>query len=461
MADTDIIVSQMPNASQVNASDLVMLTQPNAQAETGYSTAKTTVGAVATKVGNGIEFVTDLSRFADKTLTGAINENKDAILALLPVDEVSGAVANFKTEFALPLIDVKSAIVATEIGSGTKAPDNAYVLGGFSNAGITRSGKNLFNLDYLTASGITIQNGEASGTAQAFFDRFGTNTEGIKQLKFKANTAYTLSLKAYTDGNYTTAGQGIYFRINYTDGNYTTLAINNNQQSYGEFVKTTSSNKTIDRIYIVYNSGYSNTWHLKDIQIEENAEATAFEPYNGTTYSVSWQTEAGEVFGGEVDVTNGKLVVTHHGFTLTGAEEEGWSISNTGTENYYYVVSLPTGSASAVGGSNVANIFPSVNIGNNNTTQGCYNTASALRVRWGTEMTVADWKTWLGTNNLTVVYRLATPVEYDLSDTANISALVGVNNVWSDTNGDTTVDYKLGIQAYIDKKIAEVQALVL
>lgn len=63
MADTDIIVSQIPNASQVGNSDLVMLTQPNAQAETGYSTAKTTVGAVATKLLGGTEYITELPDF--------------------------------------------------------------------------------------------------------------------------------------------------------------------------------------------------------------------------------------------------------------------------------------------------------------------------------------------------------------------------------------------------------------
>ena len=65
MADTDIIVSQMPNASQVGNSDLVMLTQPNAQAETGYSTAKTTVGAVAKKILGETEYVTDLPSFPE------------------------------------------------------------------------------------------------------------------------------------------------------------------------------------------------------------------------------------------------------------------------------------------------------------------------------------------------------------------------------------------------------------
>ena len=65
MADTDIIVSQLPNASQVGNSDLVMLTQPDAQAETGYSTAKTTVGAVAKKILGETEYVTDLPSFPE------------------------------------------------------------------------------------------------------------------------------------------------------------------------------------------------------------------------------------------------------------------------------------------------------------------------------------------------------------------------------------------------------------
>ena len=60
-----------------------------------------------------------------------------------------------------------------------------------------------------------------------------------------------------------------------------------------------------------------------------------------------------------------------------------------------------------------------------------------------------------------IVYEKANPQTVALPDGAPIIAFNGVNNVWNDTNGDTTVKYKLGIQAYIDKKIAEVQALVL
>ena len=50
-----------------------------------------------------------------------------------------------------------------------------------------------------------------------------------------------------------------------------------------------------------------------------------------------------------------------------------------------------------------------------------------------------------------VYYELATPFDIDLTPEV-ISAIVGVNNVYSDTNGDTTVQYKDSIQHYIDQR---------
>ena len=50
-----------------------------------------------------------------------------------------------------------------------------------------------------------------------------------------------------------------------------------------------------------------------------------------------------------------------------------------------------------------------------------------------------------------IVYELATPFDIDLTPEV-ISAVVGTNNVYSDTNGDTTVQYKDSIQHYIDSR---------
>ena len=68
-----------------------------------------------------------------------------------------------------------------------------------------------------------------------------------------------------------------------------------------------------------------------------------------------------------------------------------------------------------------------------------------------------------GTNPTTgaqVVYKLATPVTYQLTNQQVIETLKGTNNIWADT-GDVTVGYKADTKLYIDKKFAELQALIL
>ena len=433
--------SQLPAASSISNNDLAAIAHEDALAETGYESQKATMIQIGKKLLGDIEYVTDLPGFPsdEQNPFAALLYLRDSILNLLPIDEASGAVANFETEFALPLIDVKAEIKALETGTGAKSPSNPYVISGFTGMDLYQCGVNVLD-EVFELGGIDYTTGEDTPAS----DRLRTkNYIPVQNADFYLYNggSYTLAMCYYSASKAYLGSRAI-----------TTSKV----LTYGTLDLPTGT--AFIRIVITGQTTYSNNISLN--YPSTKTDYIAYNP-NSSIFPVSWQTEVGEVFGGEVDVTNGKLVVTHHGFTLTGAGEESWSVSNTGTANYFYVISLPTGSASAVGGSNIANIFPSVNIGNNSTTQGCYNTASAFRVRWGTEMTVADWKTWLETNNLTVVYKLATPIEYDLSDTANISALVGVNNVWSDTNGDTTVDYKLGIQAYIDKKIAEVQALVL
>ena len=48
--------------------------------------------------------------------------------------------------------------------------------------------------------------------------------------------------------------------------------------------------------------------------------ATDYEPYNGTTYPISWASEAGTVYGGTLDVVSGTLTVT----TLLRPAMERW-----------------------------------------------------------------------------------------------------------------------------------------
>lgn len=46
------------------------------------------------------------------------------------------------------------------------------------------------------------------------------------------------------------------------------------------------------------------------LKIESGTTATAYEPYTGTTYPINWEAEAGTVYGGELDLTEGLLTST-------------------------------------------------------------------------------------------------------------------------------------------------------
>jgi hypothetical protein len=71
--------------------------------------------------------------------------------------------------------------------------------------------------------------------------------------------------------------------------------------------------------------------------------------------------------------------------------------------------------------------------------------------------TAADFKTWLASNPLQVVYELAAPVTYQLTPT-EVDSLLGENNFWHDANGNTTAVYRADTALYIAKKIAEAVA---
>ena len=130
----DIIVSEMTSASQINTNDLMIMTQPDLLAETGYSTKKGTVLQVANKMLKGTEYLTDLPYFTDKTVLGGLEESKGDLTALLPVDTASGAIANFDTDLSLPLVDCKANIVATG-GNGT--PDNPNPIVGYTGMNLS------------------------------------------------------------------------------------------------------------------------------------------------------------------------------------------------------------------------------------------------------------------------------------------------------------------------------------
>ena len=188
-------------------------------------------------------------------------------------------------------------------------------------------------------------------------------------------------------------------------------------------------------------NGYAvirNTATDTNIQIEKGNIATSYEPYNpnSQTISVSWQTEAGEVFGGYVDLVSGVLTVTHKsqtGFTR-GSQDSSNKLYNIGSIadikaftdarniSPYFIDNMFE--KMSVGGARVAET-PSI---------AQHNTTLYVGGYIGKE---AELDTLLET--LQVKYELETPITYQLTPT-QIKSLLGNNNAWCST-GDVTLEY--------------------
>lgn len=158
------------------------------------------------------------------------------------------------------------------------------------------------------------------------------------------------------------------------------------------------------------------------------------------------------VYGGVLDVTRGKLSVTHEYITIPSSiittavrENNLWRIT---TSQAFYDVSNSYKKG-------VCNMFTFktayVDVNNNNNTI-AFNNDFGLQLIFRNDSIATETDAISLVATLEFVYPLATPFDIDLTPEV-ILAVAGTNNVYSDTNGDTTVQYKDSIQHYIDTRI--------
>ena len=364
-------------------------------------------------------------------------------------NSVSGSLVNFNTSLALPLVSLKTEIKATG-GGGT--PQSAIPVVGAREVNVTRCKKNYFDLSYLTATDISISNGVASGTANAFNNAFGTTGQGLKgKFKFKANTQYTWSLKAYTDGNSSTEGNGLRIAFVYTDGTASHVNLPNNTSSWTSFERTSTSGKTIDYAIIYFANTGANIWHLKEIQLEEGSTATAYEEYSGDTFTLPLgQT----VYGGYVDWEMGKLVVTWGTIDLND-NTLNWDYRST--QKIFRSIALsnikiPTSAIYTFNGlCEIFTVETGSNVYNNaETYDNCIACSSDGRLWVSAQAYNNDLTAFKNAiNGKLLAYELATPIEISLPTTMP-QTIQGVQN-WFADSGDVELSYwqtikdKLGV----------------
>jgi hypothetical protein len=189
----------------------------------------------------------------------------------------------------------------------------------------------------------------------------------------------------------------------------------------------------------------------------------------GESYSVSWQSEAGTVYGGTLDVTTGELTVDMA--TGTWPASSAPTISSITTRDsdnttcFWMVMSylglsvVNSGNKSlcdklSYGGSNIASL---------NAFQFGANISYPISafIRMPTDLigtTAESILEYFNAHPVTFYAALTNPLTYQLTPT-EVKTLLGLNNIWADT-GDTSVTYRADPTLFINGKVAALTALM-
>ena len=174
---------------------------------------------------------------------------------------------------------------------------------------------------------------------------------------------------------------------------------------------------------------------------------------DGKTYTISWQTEAGTIYGGTLDVTTGLLTVTRKIVTLTSS---GWSYNssypNIFANNAVITANNPSQYSTPVCDT-YKGVAPSTSLAMNTD-----KTIKILRNSANPRLCIKDTRytdtTSFGAavDGVQVVFLLKDYVTYQLAP-MEIRTLLGANNIWADT-GETTLRYTADTKRYIQRLIA-------
>lgn len=159
------------------------------------------------------------------------------------------------------------------------------------------------------------------------------------------------------------------------------------------------------------------------------------------TYAVSWQTEAGTVYGGNLDLTTGVLTVTLQSIDLG---DLSWTyypnVTRFRTEGIKSIIVHAESNSNTNGVNAICSCY----------TLKSYNGTSSNNNSFGIAtdggVTIHDERYTDGTTLANaikgeiLVYELATPQTIQLT-AQQITALIGENNLWSDANGNLEVKY--------------------
>lgn len=420
---------------------------------TNVTQLQTNVTQLQTNVTQLQQNTADLPQIRENIETNAndISNLKSAFAKNQIYDSASGSIASFPDGADNePIKELIVNVDPAQYGTGDPSPDNVRPIAGWTQAKLTRAGKNLFD----ETNAVIYKRYFSLDAGKTFWSYL--NDSGSFVLQCKPNQTYTISCD--------NASIAI-FRVGYITFNPDDLSNTDRPEVYNPIRLTKSGTITIttgaDAKYLVvqFNSNIIYDRNSK-IQIELGSTATAYETYNGNTYDFTFPSEAGTVYGGTLTVNadgTGKLLVQFNKYTPTAFN--GSLGTSTNAYIAYVYISTSNHNVPLELRKNIkSNKFKYSNAAASQLALYDFGGTSGSNTTWAfalplTITSIAEANTWLANNPIEFTYMLTEPIEYTLTAQQVFNTLYGLNYIWADT-GNVSVTYPANLKLYIDKKVA-------
>lgn len=320
---------------------------------------------------------------------------------------------------------VKPMIRLSSVTDGTFAPySNICPITGRTGCEVDSAGANLISLDDLISA--------PSGV-------IGSYTFKHKlYLQLEPNTDYTL-MTTYDGAN----------NVLYFDG-YTA-----NDTVKASSPKTRTSNSSGQLIVGLYDRSGVEEFENETV-IVALCKAT-----EKKSYPITWQTEAGTVYGGTLTVNGdgtGEIVADRVYFVPTTLSYVG--TASTGVQYGSCPLSVNNKNESLLSdNNNISSAYKLI--------KSAPSTSGWFRVNNGTLFIYDDRFTDLstarsivGTEQPQFVYEIATPIIIPLTNLPSIKTLLGNNNLWADCGNILLMEYGCDTKTYVEKRLTASQALM-
>lgn len=349
---------------------------------------------------------------------------------------IKGPIVSFRSADEAPIESLKLHFLPKQDGSGDPSPTNVRPITGWIGCNLRHSKKNVFNINECQALKWRLDSNVFT-TMDASYTGISYNISNDGEISITTTGGWLgicFSLSAVNfERKFSIIGDGNALQLwdSYETGAtrlYTYSTVN------GVMSCTIPANAH-GILSIRYNS--AGTYSTK-LQCEYNNVGIEFEPYSGETIPISWS-DHGIQYGGYVDVISGKLVCDKVKIIIDDATD--FSYSDRGSVSRFAASILDIGPANA---GNQFVIFNYLKTDASTTTEWCgWINASNNKLQIFTPSSInsiSKFTQYLSEHPLEFSYKIATPIEYDLTP-QHLQTFLDYNNFWSDTNDDTEVEY--------------------